>query len=82
VSTRDNGWQVGWSAGYLAGLQAAGGAEPSERAEVLSPVSAAATSLGAVVAQIDWARINSIFAYALTHGGNLPPGALKEVDRG
>lgn len=31
---------------------------------------------------IDWGRMRDLLAYALTHGGNLPPGALREVDRG
>lgn len=75
-----NGWQVGWRAGYLSGLHAA--AAPSEPAGSLPPAPTAATGLASAVAAIDWARLNGLLAYALTHGGNLPPDALRETDRG
>jgi len=35
-----------------------------------------------VVDNVDWDRLGYLLAYALTHGGNLPRGAVREADRG
>lgn len=32
------------------------------------------------IAAIDWARVNYGLRYALTHGGNLPPGFMKQSE--
>lgn len=57
----------------------AGGTTSAEgaRGAVVQPVSPQDN----LFASIDWGRIRHLLLHALTHGGNLPPGALREVGR-
>lgn len=44
----------------------------------VSPAQTQPASLADLINAIDWQRINAGFAYALMHGGNLPPGFMRE----
>lgn len=35
-----------------------------------------------VIDTVDWDRMHHLLLYALTHGGNMPAGAIREADRG
>lgn len=45
-----------------------------------SPVDRAAAEW--LIENVDWDRLGYLLLYALTHGGNLPSGALVQTERG